>query len=331
MGQRPFPRQEKLKFIVKKILEGASEAEIQDALTQYGPDGYVKGGYGVFGEVGSRTIANIKSVVVCAQEMLKVNQLALSPWVQRAQQLHLFGFALTGDHEGLETVTFQEVGVRQHLDSFKGCFGEITPAYPRFWHPQLLDDPAVMTELRGHLPDPQFWQQVEGDSGFIKAAQNCEGVLDDVCRNFISKGEELAPLQPVSGPPPWTRITSAWARQVLVQALGQQFGCTAIGRYYLQKLQDESFQLEVGDSVVYSGPNGEIAEQRHRQLVDEFKAHDKRYGRIRDLMLKLRELRQDILVRIDRCLHDKEYAVNDCPSCPVVQARRRGSLSNHTS
>lgn len=72
MGQKPFPREDKLQFIIKRIGEGASDAEIQEDLLKFGPSGRVpRGQRGVFGEVGIRTIRNIRQVYEATKELTK--------------------------------------------------------------------------------------------------------------------------------------------------------------------------------------------------------------------------------------------------------------------
>ncbi len=41
-----------------------------------------------------------------------------------------------------------------------------------------------------------------------------------------------------------------------------------------------------------------------------------------NLMKPLRDLRQQILARIDQCLRGREYSYNYCPDCPADQARK---------
>jgi hypothetical protein len=71
MGRKPFPREDTLRFIVQKISEGASDAEIQEGLLEFGPSGRVpRGQHGVFGEVGIRTIHNIRQVYEVTGELI---------------------------------------------------------------------------------------------------------------------------------------------------------------------------------------------------------------------------------------------------------------------
>ena len=72
MGQKPFPREDKLQFIIKRIGEGASDAEIQEDLLKFGPSGRVpRGQRGIFGEVGIRTIRNIRQVYEVTKELIR--------------------------------------------------------------------------------------------------------------------------------------------------------------------------------------------------------------------------------------------------------------------
>lgn len=72
MGQRPFPGEDELRFIVQRIEDGASDAEIQKDLMKYGPSGRVlPGQHGVYGEVGIRTIRNIRRVYEATTELTR--------------------------------------------------------------------------------------------------------------------------------------------------------------------------------------------------------------------------------------------------------------------
>jgi len=54
-------------------------------------------------------------------------------------------------------------------------------------------------------------------------------------------------------------------------------------------------------------------EQKHRELVDDFINNSEHFGQIVSLMKQLRDLRQQILARIDQCLRRKEYHLHYCP------------------
>ncbi len=321
MGRRSFPGQEQSRFIIERIIGGSSDGAIQKALTEYGPSGRVKPGeYGAYSEVGFRTIANIRQVVNLTREQVKEDEVVSSPWVQNAQQLHLFGVEKGAEWDGLNVIIYKEVGVRQHLEFFKGCFSDINPGNRQFWTP-LSDHDSIVIELRGHLPDEGFWSQVED---FSQQAKECECLLDSAYEKFTSVGEELAPLKPSRGPDPDAYITSAWARRILVRALSRELRLKESGEYHHQKLPDGGFMLE-DDGLIYVGPDDVAAEQRHYELVNHF-INTEEFSRIVNLMKQLRDLRQQIIARINRCLYDKEYVLYYCPSCPAAEkARRRGS------
>ena len=90
MGQKPFPREDKLQFIIKRIGEGASDAEIQEDLLEFGPSGRVpRGQHGVFGEVGIRTIRNIRQVYVVTKELTKTQTKGQDFAIRKANAEHL--------------------------------------------------------------------------------------------------------------------------------------------------------------------------------------------------------------------------------------------------
>ncbi len=91
MGQKPFPREEKLNFIIRRLSEGATGSEIQDDLDNYGPEGKViLGEHGAFLRVGPRTLDNIKAVYNTTEGILKDRLRRESdPALQKAQEEHL--------------------------------------------------------------------------------------------------------------------------------------------------------------------------------------------------------------------------------------------------
>ncbi len=90
MGQKPFPGEEKLRFIVERMDGGASDAEIQDDLATYGASGKVESGhYGVFGEVGSRTLHNIRRVHEITRAMVGQRANAPDSALAQARRDHL--------------------------------------------------------------------------------------------------------------------------------------------------------------------------------------------------------------------------------------------------
>lgn len=245
--------------------------------------------------------------------------LNLPPWVVQAQQAHLEGIERHEVFNGLETTTYPGgLGVRQRLEFFTGCFLEIEPRNQRFWA-LLSDHDIVMTQLRGHLRDEAFWKQVDD---FREKDERCVPLLDAACKRFTSAGEELAPLRPSRGPEPGAYITTGWARRVLVRALTPEPGPKEPSEYHHQKLPDGGSMLE-DDGLIYVGPDDVAAEQRHRELVDDF-INTEEFNQIVSLMKGLRNLRQQIIARIDQCLRKREYTLNHCPDCPVEQARRLG-------
>lgn len=245
--------------------------------------------------------------------------LNLSPWVVQAQQAHLEGIERYEVFNGLETTTYPGgLGVRQRLEFFTGCFLEINPRNQRFWVP-LSDHDIVMIQLRGHLPDEAFWKQVDD---FVGKAKKCETLLDASCESFTSVGEELAPLQPVRGPAPNAYITSHWGHKVIVRALSPELGISR-EQYHHHELKDGDFLLEYDETPIYLGSDDVAAKQRHQQLAEDFRQTDE-FKLVVSLMKKLRNLRQQILARINQCLRKREYSFNYCPDCPAEQAYRLG-------
>jgi DNA-directed RNA polymerase specialized sigma24 family protein len=191
----------------------------------------------------------------------------LPPWVKQAQWEHLEGREQRDEIGGMAVVTYPGgIGICQQLGLFQGCFSDINPWNQSFWCP--LDE-VVMAQLHGHLRDQTFWEQVEGSEGFIKKAKECEALLDTARKRFTSSGEELAPLQP-SRPTTDVYITSGWARRTLVRALSRELGFAEPREYHHSELKDGDFILE-DEQVIYRGPDVVASEQKHRQLVKNFR------------------------------------------------------------
>lgn len=90
MGKKPFPREDKLRFIIQRIGEGASDAEIQEDLLKYGPSGKVPSGqYGVFGDVGIRTLRNIRQVYEVTKELIRTQPKQQDLTLGKADAEHL--------------------------------------------------------------------------------------------------------------------------------------------------------------------------------------------------------------------------------------------------
>lgn len=235
----------------------------------------------------------------------------LTPWVVQAQQAHLEGIERQGVWKGAETITYRQPGIRQLLQGFKDCFLDINPGKELFWHPKY--DESVMTQLRSHLPDGGFWDKVRD---FKEKATECEALLNAAYQSFTSAGEEVAPLRADDCPD--SHITSSWARQVVFQALAPLLGLVSWG-YGLGETE-----LSCG-KLIYRGPNVSNAVEKHCRLVEEF-GKTQEFSLIVDLMKDLQNLRQQIFSRVNQCLHDNEYVLYYCASCPAEKARRSQPL-----
>lgn len=237
--------------------------------------------------------------------------LNLPPWVVQAQQAHLEGIERQGVWKGAETITYRQPGIRQLLQGFKDCFLDINPEKELFWRPKY--DESVMTQLRSHLPDGGFWNKVRD---FREKATECETLLNAAYESFTSAGEEIAPLRADDCPD--SHITSSWARQVVFQALASSLGLVWWG-YGLGEAE-----LSCG-KLIYRGPDVSNAVEKHSRLVEEFRKTQES-GLILDLMKDLQNLRQQIFSRVNQCLHDNEYVLYYCASCPAEKARRSQPL-----
>lgn len=213
----------------------------------------------------------------------------LPPWVNQAQQDHLDG-------------------IRQLLERFRDCFLGIYPSSRRFWAP-LSDHESV--QLHGHLREV-FWSQVKD---FTDKAGECEGLLDAAHKRFTSAGEKLALLPPLAGPTPGAYITLDWGRRGVSRALGPPLGFEHLASYHVEALAGDNCRL-ICDGLIYRGSDAAKARKKHQRLVKRFQARDD-FNQIVNLMKDLRNLRQQIIVRINQCLQDKEYIHYYCPSCPV--------------
>lgn len=254
-----------------------------------------------------------KELVSKTKEVSKVEQnksmLNLPFWVNQAQLEHLDG---KEQRDELGGISLSGIGIRQQLESFiRDHFRDINPQYRPFWHP--LDE-VVQTQLQGHLPDKTFWSTVRD---FSEKDGECHPLLDAAYESFISGGEELELLQPRRGPTPKTYTTSWWGDTLIV---GVFLGIKE-ELYSPHELTDGDFLLDYNGHSIYCGPDPVGAGQRHRQLAEDFGQTDK-FNVLVSLMEKLRDLRQQIIARINECLRRKEYYLYYCPDCPADQYRK---------
>jgi len=242
----------------------------------------------------------------------------LPPWVNQAQREHLEGREQRDElGGGIDIITYPGgIGIRQQLGLFQGCFSDINPRNRSFWH--LLDE-DVMTQLRGHLPDKAFWSQVKD---FSEKAGQCEALLDVAYGRFTSVGEELAPLELSPSPTSGAYVTAVWARAAAFRALGPPLGFKHLPSYDPRVSPDAPSNSWLScDGLIYMGPDLAAAEQRHRQVVDNFSGTEE-FSLLVSMMKELRDLRQQIIARIGECLRRREYSFNYCPDCPAEQARK---------
>ncbi|MBA7628507.1 hypothetical protein ES703_35995 [subsurface metagenome] len=251
-------------------------------------------------------------VALARQEEIKKDKDSgiLTPWVVQAQQAHLEGIERQEVWKGVETI-YRQPGIRQLLQGFKDCFLDIYPEKDLFWRHKY--DESVMTQLRSHLPDGGFWNKVRD---FKEKATECEMLLNAAYQSFTSAGEEVAPLRADDCPD--SHITSSWARQVVYQALALSLGLVSWG-YGLGETE-----LSCG-KLIYRGADVSNAVEKHRRLVEDFRKTQE-FSLIVGLMKDLQNLRQQIFARINQCLHDNEYVLHYCSSCPAEKARRSQPL-----
>lgn len=144
MGQQPFPKGDKLKFIIQCTSKGFSDLEIQEALTTHGPDGKVKSGeYGAYNQVGIRTLLNIRQVYSVAEEIIRLNtRQELNPALIKAREGHINEIRKLIEHwrDSLRTPSIEEV-------------------YPGTLPlPQAFEDQPLFDSLNAHLLSPSLWQ-----------------------------------------------------------------------------------------------------------------------------------------------------------------------------
>ena len=146
--------------------------------------------------------------------------------------------------------------------------------------------------------------------------ENRRALLDEAYERFTLAGEELAPLDP-SLPTPYAYITSWWARAAAFRSLGPPLGFKHLPSYDPRVSPDAPSNSWLAcDGVIYKGPDLTAAEQRHRQVVDNF-SDTEEFNLIVSLMEDLHNLRLQIIARIEQCLRRREYYHNYCPDCPV--------------
>lgn len=146
MGQKPFPRGEKLSFIIRRLSEGTTDSEIQDDLDNYGAEGKVPlDKPGAFLRVGPRTLDNIKAVYKAAEEILKDRLRRESdPALQKAQEEHLdeISSLISEWKAAIKTSRIDEVYL--HEDSAP-------------WAETWIEKNLLFKAVKEHLPFESLW------------------------------------------------------------------------------------------------------------------------------------------------------------------------------
>jgi len=147
MGQKPFPRKEKLNFIIRRLSEGATDSEIQDDLDNYGPEGKVPlDKPGAFLRLGPRTLDNIKAVYKATEEILKDRLRRESdPAFQKAQEGHLdeISSLINEWKNAINTSRIDEVYLQE----------DSAP-----WAETWIEKNLLFKAVKEHLPIKSLWE-----------------------------------------------------------------------------------------------------------------------------------------------------------------------------
>ncbi len=306
MGQKPFPREEKLIFIIRRLAEGATDSEIQDDLDSYGPEGKVpKGKYGVFLRVAPRTLNNIRAVYKATEEILTDRLRRESdPILEKAQHDHLGEISnLIGEWKGAIKISkIDEVYL--HEDSAP-------------WAETWFEKQPLFEGVNEHLPHLSFKTLWDNYSLWKKA----ETQYRDACKNLRRKIRQSWTL---SG-----RISDGYEfEQPIMRNLWRKTSGQNI----------EKLEFYHRDYSEKGGPTlEEFFEDRFR-LVDEipveadFSQYEKEYQEIHDKVLRnefapLKRLSDNatglqsrIQLALQKILLRRDYIRYTCTLCPIKLA-----------
>lgn len=177
MGQKPFPRGEKLNFIIRRLSEGVPDSEIQDELDHYGPEGKVPlGEPGAFLRVTPRTLDNIKAVFMATDEILKDRlRLESDPALQKAQEEHLNEISrlINEWKAAIKTYRIDEVYLYE---------------VPAPWAESCERNP-LFKGMKEHLPFENLWQNYsrwkEAETQYRDA---CKELRDEIRQSWTLPG-----------------------------------------------------------------------------------------------------------------------------------------------
>ena len=315
MGQKPFPRGEKLNFIIRLLSEGTkTDSDIQDALANYGPEGRVPAGkYGAFGGVSPRTLANIKAVYKATEETLGDRlRREFDPILQKAQEDHL------------KEVRGQIELWKEHLQT-----PQINQVYPRMALPtQHIEDNILFSSLREHLP--------EEHSSFATLWQDY-ALWKDRLASYFTTCQELSQEIRNSWKKVGAEATSSFEAPIIsaiAEGRRKKFWYTLYIAKDHTTAELDYQQLDVNNVGVVRGLKTKEQPGLGFRLLDHEKCKDEilptEYQKVADCFLQseiaseasqsfqsLKDLEAKIHRSLEEILRGRSYVPGRCKRCPI--------------
>ena len=193
--------------------------------------------------------------------------------------------------------------VRERLINFSRHFKEIDLERKNFY----VDISPIDEQIWSHLPDSPFWQNVES---FIVKGNIYQTIYDELYAEVKGKGEaEIGSLDDFDSG--GIHITSNFIIYVIELAtlicLGEP---DDFHRYEWVTSVEQTAQSFAWNFILEGMP----CEKQHRELVQIY-AKDERCSRLADSVKELRQLRTNILQRLNTSVENEEYIHYLCSQC----------------
>lgn len=196
--------------------------------------------------------------------------------------------------------------VESHLVALEQPFSDIDLNDGPFYRDFSCDE-NITEEMHSHFRDTAFWQNV---NNYNEKANKANSIQKDLVEEIMHEALKVAPLEDI-----WLEqeqcITPYYVFSVIDISLGK------VVRFIQRYNWDELIQtLACQGSFISKGIN---SEKKHRELVEIY-SKDERVKSLSDTITELRNLRGEILTRLQSAINDNEYKYSFCSKCPLIKS-----------
>jgi len=302
MGQKAFPDDKKLQFIIAQLIDNRSDNEIQEALESNGPAGEIpRGKHGAFGAVGSRTLLHIRSIFYITKVLLEPRFVLLNdPSIRKAKVEHLDEIRRLIEYwrNILVTPTMDQV----HQGSLKST--------------REAEKLPLFTRLTEHLPYEELWitynKYNEMSDLYLRNVQS----LGNTIMNTIRKWRGVKEVTDIAFRPIFQHIIATGKGKDTYKHRFTEIPASTEGTFWmatdgcdvLRAKGTESLQkryVQYSQELVNSSAGAEIIT---------------RYTEILKFENRLRQYLEDALIR-------RDYLFHSCAVCPDVLEIGRNGLA----